>query len=195
MLEVFVRPCNKVIAALKLLAADEDAAVGVGRRPEFQAQDKIFLEVPGGGKLLNSAPFGRSGDDQSATFRDKSPVRAARLAVEADGVCDNGPWRGVWIAGLPFSGGFFVRVRRGPESPASEVFSIEQAHKPGLGSELIRLRFQKAEGRKDRTQRGCPFGVTRHVWMEEIGEFCRDRVPLYVGKERPGFDKCDLRVA
>ncbi len=124
MLQVFVRAGEGVVAALKLSAADEDAAVGVGRRAEFQAQNKIFREVPGGGKLLNSAPFGRSGDDQSSILGDKSPVGAARLAVEADGGRDDGPGRGVWIAGLPFSGGFFVRVRRGPESLASEAFSI-----------------------------------------------------------------------
>jgi hypothetical protein len=53
---------------LKLPAADKDAAVGVGRRAEFQAQDEILREVLRGGELLNSAPFGWSGDNEPAIF-------------------------------------------------------------------------------------------------------------------------------
>src|SRR5437868_5153605 len=53
MLEIFIGSGEKVIAALKLWAAEEDAAVGVGRRAEFQAEDEIFRKILGGGKLLN----------------------------------------------------------------------------------------------------------------------------------------------
>jgi len=110
MFEIFVGAGDGVIAALQLPATDEDAAVGIGRRAEFQAQDEIFWEILRGGQLLNPAPLGRSHDDQPAIPGDKSTVSAARLAVEADRVCDNGPRRGLWIAGLPFSGGFLVGV-------------------------------------------------------------------------------------
>ena len=101
--QTFVGTGQGVVAALKLSAAQEDAAVRVRRGAEFQTQDEVLREVLRGGKLLNSASLGRSGDDQPAIFGDKSPVGAARLAVEADGGCDNGPRRGVGIAGLPFS--------------------------------------------------------------------------------------------
>src|SRR5258706_489165 len=80
-----------VIAALKLWAPDEDAAVGVRRRAKFQAQDEILREILRGRNLLDSASFGRSGYDQPAIFRNKSTVGAARQAVEADGVFDDGP--------------------------------------------------------------------------------------------------------
>src|SRR5881394_43048 len=91
MLEVLVRAGERVIAALKLSATNEDPAIGVGRRAEFQAQDEVLREFLRGGNLLYPSAFGRSGDDQPAVFGDESPVGAARAAVETDGVCDDRP--------------------------------------------------------------------------------------------------------
>src|SRR6266496_3117417 len=69
-------------------------------------------------------------------------------------------------------------VGRKPQPVRS--FPLNKLTKARLERELVRLRFQKAESRKDGTQRGGPFGVTRSVRMEEIGKFRRIGVAVRV---------------
>src|SRR5208282_868561 len=91
MLQMVVRPRDEIVAALQLRPANEDAAVGVGRGAEFQFQDEILGEFARGGDLLNLPKFGRRGHNQPVMFGDVAAVRADGLAVELDGLGDDGP--------------------------------------------------------------------------------------------------------
>src|SRR5687768_10784805 len=61
--QLFVRAGEGIIAALQLRFADEDAAVGIWRRAEFELEREIFGELFCRVKLLDAAVFGRGGDD------------------------------------------------------------------------------------------------------------------------------------
>ena len=172
-----------------------NAAVRIGRGPEFQAQGEVGREFLRGVELLNLPAFGRRRDNQPAVLRHEASIGTARLAVEADRIGDEGPRRRVRVAGLPAFGGLHVRVGSGTEAPAGQVASVEKAHETRLRGELIRVGFEKAERRENRTQSRGPFRVARLIGMEQVWKFFRHRVALGVGEERPGFDGRDLRVA
>ena len=74
-LEVLVRPGERVVAALELAAAEEDAAVGVRRRAKIELEREVAAKVARRGELLDAAAFGRRGDDEPAIDRAESPVR------------------------------------------------------------------------------------------------------------------------
>ena len=66
LLEVFVGAGERVVAALELAAADEDAAVGVGGCAEIELEREVAGEVARGAELLDAAAFGRRCDDEAA---------------------------------------------------------------------------------------------------------------------------------
>ena len=62
-LQLLVRTGEKIVAALQLRTANEDAAVSVGRRAKFEPKDKVFWKFARRIDLLNPATFSRSRDD------------------------------------------------------------------------------------------------------------------------------------
>src|SRR5258706_1644802 len=96
-LQILIRAGERVITALQLPAAEEDAAVRIRRRAKFEAQNEILREILSSRKLLDSAAFSRSGDDQSTVLRHKASVRAVGLTIEAHGLVYDRPGRGIWV--------------------------------------------------------------------------------------------------
>ncbi len=124
LLEIFVRASERIIPTLKLGLPDKHPAVRVGSRTEFKFQDEIFREFVGGGELLDAAPFRRCGNHKAAGHSAEPVVVAFGFSVKRNclGYLDED-----WGIGPRVSGCF--AGRGWAESTASEVFSIEQAHK------------------------------------------------------------------
>src|SRR5882672_1333096 len=55
LLQLRVRSCDKVIAALKLRFTDENAAIGIGSRAELQFEDEVVGEFACRPHLLHSS--------------------------------------------------------------------------------------------------------------------------------------------
>ena len=83
-LEILVRTGERIVAALELAAAQEYAAVGVGRSAKFQLEREVFGKVTSRIELLDAAAFCRRGDDKPAIQCNKTSVGGRGLAVEVD---------------------------------------------------------------------------------------------------------------
>src|ERR1051325_1145057 len=94
-LQLFVRAGQRVVAALKLIAANKHAAVGVGRGAEFEAQSEVLGEFARGGNFLDASAFRRRGDYEPAIFGDITAVSAFLLPIEHHWVIDHRPKRHV----------------------------------------------------------------------------------------------------
>ena len=158
---------------MKLRPSDEDAAVGVGSRAEFQLQREVFRELARRPHLLDAATFGRSRHDNAAMLRDVATIGTRGLAVE----------RRLLLLRLLIA-----------EAPTGQVLSIEEADRTRFGLEIVVGRFEVAERREDRSQRRGPFRVAKFVWMKQVGEFSRFRITLFVGEELPRFDQRHLCI-
>src|SRR6185503_20625912 len=95
MLELFVRPGQRIIAALQLRPADVDAAVRIGRSAELEPQREVVREFGGGVELLNLPAFGWRRDNEPSVLRLETTIGRAGLAVKTDGVGDERPCGGV----------------------------------------------------------------------------------------------------
>lgn len=118
-LQVLVWPSHEIIAALQLRPADEDAAVGIRRRAEFQPENEIVGEGLSGPDHLDQPRRSRMHGQNSVSGRVASVV-ARGLAVKI--VC--------------------------PVTPARQVVPVKQADKALLRFEIIG-GDERCDGRDD----------------------------------------------
>ena len=79
--QVFIRPGQRVVAALQLGLADEHATVSIRRSTEFKFECDIAREFANRIELLNSTTLSGCGDDESAVFRQVATIVRDRLAI------------------------------------------------------------------------------------------------------------------
>ena len=188
MLEVFVRAGDEKVAALQLRLAQIDAAVGVGRGAEFEAQLKILGKLASGPERLNATAFGGRRDDETSVDGAVASVRALSLSVER---LVSLHFHEQWGAGL----GRTFAGRRGAVAPSGQVLAVEEAHEAGLRLEVAGRCVEVAERGEHRTQRRGPLRVAGGVEVEQVGEESRNRIAFGIREEGIGVEYRELRVA
>ena len=81
-LKLFVRTSQRIVPALQLRLANEDAAVRVRCGAKLQLEREVFRELLRRPELRNPAAFRRRGDNEPPVLRDVAALAADGLAIE-----------------------------------------------------------------------------------------------------------------
>ena len=111
------------------------------------------------------------------------------------GLVNKGPDDAIRVAFHPAFCGSADGVGGDLESPASEIFAVEQTFEARFDLEVIGFGFNESERSEYRTEGGGPAAVAGIVGVQQVRHVLRLCVTIGAGEGRPGIEYSDLGIA